>query len=70
MSSFVSTTSEISTPHPGHVWTDDQGTIRGTVWLGAADMQFTSAAGARAVAAACLECADAMDALEPGTEGP
>lgn len=45
-----------------HSWQDDQGTYA-TVDLGTVDITFDSAAEARAVAAACIAAAEAIETL-------
>ena len=61
--SYISTDSNISGPRLGHAWRVEHGFIHATVRLGEATVTFTSAADARAVAAACTEAAEALDRL-------
>ena len=66
--SYICTDSNISGPRFGHAWRDEHGGIHATVRLGQAVMTFTSAAEARAVAAACTEAAEALDRLADGDQ--
>jgi hypothetical protein len=71
--SYISTDSSVEGPRFGNVWRADRGVICTTVRLGPAAgtfLSFDSPADARAVAAACIEAAEAMDRLaEQGEEG-
>lgn len=50
----------------GHAWRDKKyGTIHATVTLGDSDLFLGSPETARAVAAACIEAAEALEALPP-----
>ena len=70
MSSYLNTSTEIANVRAGHVWRDDKGYVHGTVrvdpeGLSSAFLSFGDPATARAVAAACIACAEAMEALPP-----
>ena len=70
MSSYLSTSTEITGVRSGHVWRDDKGSVYGTVRIdpegnSSAFLSFHDPATARAVAAACIACAEAMEALPP-----
>jgi hypothetical protein len=60
--SYVSTEAGLSRPRLGHAWRDEHG-IYATVRLDGATLCFSSAADARAVAAACTEAAEAIEQL-------
>ena len=63
--SYISTDSEIKDPRFGSAWRTDRGAIRATVYLSPRSpfLSFDSPADARAVAAACIEAAEAMERL-------
>ena len=70
--SYLSTDSDVEGPRFGSVWRADHGPICATVHLGPGTtfLSFDSPADARAVAAACIEAAEAMDRLaEQGEDG-
>lgn len=69
MKACVSTDGEITLAEMGHSWRDGTGLIHATVRLGGAILTFDDPGAARAVSAACLKAADALDALaaEGGT---
>lgn len=54
---------DLTDPYFGHAWRDADGDVFATARLGGAYLVFTSAADARAAAAACMEAADAHDKL-------
>lgn len=68
MASYLSAYADIDSPKfSGHVWRDDGGAVNGTVDLGHGGsfyLCFDSPADARALAAACIACAEAMEAME------
>lgn len=65
MSSFASIDSNIKEPHFRRAWRDDDdGTLYATVNLGRPTLFFDSAQDARAVAAACIEAAEALERLQ------
>jgi hypothetical protein len=68
--SYISTDTGIKDPRFGNAWRADGGEICATVRLATSGtyIAFYSAADARAVAAACIEAAEAMDRLADGTE--
>ena len=68
--SFASTSSDLSDPRFGHAWRNADESIHAIVKLGQVDLYFDSAAGARAVAAACIEAAEAIDRLADETPAP
>jgi hypothetical protein len=62
--SFVSSDSNLKTPHLRRTWRNDDGSNHATVELSpGATLYFDSPADARAVAAACIEAAEALDRL-------
>ena len=65
MSSYISTDSDIKDPRVGSAWRANDGAIFAAVRLGsgATFISFDSPADARAVAAACIEAAEAMERL-------
>ena len=67
--SYLSTSATLADPRLGQVWRDKHGSVFGTVRLaedaGGGTITFYSPADARAVAAACIACAEAMEALPP-----
>ena len=70
--SWLSLRPDVSNPHLDHVWRGNAGEVFAIVKLGKdADMVLASAADARAVAAACIEAAEAMEQLaaEGAAEG-
>jgi hypothetical protein len=69
--SYISTDTSIVEPSHRHAWRADDGTIHATVRLSsesATFLSFDSPADARAVAAACIEAAEAMDRLADGDQ--
>ena len=79
MSSYLSTHADVTDPRfTGHVWRDGDGQVNGTVDIApkraahACWLAFDDPADARALAAACIEAAEAMEALaaEPVTPAP
>jgi hypothetical protein len=64
--SYISSDADLSGPRHQHAWRAEGGTIHATVRLSennASTLYFDSAADARAVAAACIEAAEALDRL-------
>ena len=63
--SYISTDSDVKDPRFGSAWRADRGAICAAVYLGsgATFLSFDSPADARAVAAACIEAAEAMERL-------
>ena len=63
--SYIATDSEITRSWFSQAWRADRGDICATVRLGSGTtfMSFDSPADARAVAAACIEAAEAMERL-------
>ena len=80
MTSYLSTHADVTDPRfTGHVWRDNDGQINATVDIapktgGILDwwLAFDDPAAARGLAAACIEAAEAMEALaaEPVTAAP
>ncbi len=67
--SFISHRTPLGEPRLSHVWRTENDGVRASVALNDfAEIIFRSAADARAVAAACTEAAERMDAL--AAEGP
>lgn len=70
--SYLATSSDIKNPSfSGRVWRDSHGVVDGTVYLDEFNRKyfcFRSAAEARAVAAACIACAEAMENFPPAGE--
>jgi hypothetical protein len=71
VASYVAMSPDIGDPKPGNVWRNEYGVVHGTVQLKpftAFYMAFDDPAMARAVAAACVATAEAMEAMaaEPG----
>jgi hypothetical protein len=68
----ISTDSTITRSEFGHAWRDKAGIAHAAVWLGQATITFSGEPGpalARAVAAACTQAAEAMEALPPAQDG-
>lgn len=64
MSSSIDITSDVQNPEFGHAWRSKNSlTVYALVRLGASSLYLDSAADARALAAACMEAADAIDQL-------
>ena len=67
--SYVSSDVEMGQPRHNHAWRDKDGSVHATVRLTdgiTATLYFDSAEDARAVAAACIEAAEALDRLADG----
>ena len=56
-------------PRYGHAWRDDGGALHATLTFGQSWVTFGGPADARAAAAACIQAAEAMEALPPVPEG-
>lgn len=73
MTGYVTTDSEITSPHFGRAWRDQYGFTHASVGLNEnrrIALHFDDPATARAVAAACTEAAEAMEALPPAATEP
>jgi hypothetical protein len=64
--SFAHIENRISEPRSRRAWRDDSGMIYATVEIGATTLYLDSAADARAIAAACIEAAKAIERLADG----
>ena len=67
--SRISTDADISEPRFAHAWRAESGSIHAAVYLSrrsSSTLTFDSAADARALAAECIEAAEALDKLAEG----